>query len=213
MARSKASSEQGTRARIIAAAIDVVREEGFPAVSARSIAARGGFNQALIFYHFGSLAGLQVEAFRSISDAQLETYRAALSEVTSLGDLVRVARSLHDEDLRSGAVAAVTQLMAASVSDAEVAGLVHERFQAWTTMVEGTLRRVLADGPLAGLVPAGEAAYAICAMFLGIELISRLSPERSEAERVFEMMSSIAEIVPDDVADLPPKALEKITIA
>jgi hypothetical protein len=42
-----------------------------------------------------------------------------------------------------------------------------------------------------------EAAYTICAMFLGIELMSRLDPERSEAEAVFDMMEGIARLVED----------------
>jgi hypothetical protein len=32
-------------------------------------------------------------------------------------------------------------------------------------------------------------------MFLGIELMSRLDPERSEAEAVFEMMANMAQII------------------
>jgi hypothetical protein len=37
-----------------------------------------------------------------------------------------------------------------------------------------------------------EAACAISALFLGVELMSRLEPSRSEAEAVFDMLESIA---------------------
>jgi hypothetical protein len=47
------------------------------------------------------------------------------------------------------------------------------------------------------MVPVREAAYAICAMFLGIELMARLDPERSEAEVVFDMMETIARLIED----------------
>jgi hypothetical protein len=49
--------------------------------------------------------------------------------------------------------------------------------------------------PLARMVPPREAAYAICAMFLGIEVMARLDPERSEADAVFAMMESMAGMI------------------
>jgi hypothetical protein len=48
---------------------------------------------------------------------------------------------------------------------------------------------------VASVVPAREAAYAIAAMFLGIELIAHLDPQRSEAPAVFDMMANIAQLI------------------
>lgn len=45
-------------------------------------------------------------------------------------------------------------------------------------------------------------------MFLGIELMSRLDPERSEADAVFEMMQAIAGIVEATAAQLLPSPAE-----
>ena len=52
-----AASAKGseTRDRIIEAALETVRVEGFADTTARAIARHGGFNQALIFDHFGSV--------------------------------------------------------------------------------------------------------------------------------------------------------------
>jgi len=186
-----------TRQRIIDAAIETLHEEGFAATTARAIAKRGGFNQALIFYHFGSVTALLLEAFRSTSEAQVAKYRAAAAEVTSLADLVAIARRLHHEDLESGAVTAVTQLMAASASDESVGPAIMDRFSEWIAFVQDALERAVKDHPLGAMVPAREAAYAICAMFLGIELMSRIDPERSEAEAVFDMMSAVAILIRD----------------
>jgi hypothetical protein len=57
-------------------------------------------------------------------------------------------------------------------------------------------------------VPVREAAYAICAMFLGIELVARLDPERSEAEAVFDMMETIAHLIEDLAPSLLPPATD-----
>jgi AcrR family transcriptional regulator len=51
-----------TRAALIAGAIQTLREAGFAGASARQIARRAGCNQALIFYHFGSVPDLLIAA-------------------------------------------------------------------------------------------------------------------------------------------------------
>jgi AcrR family transcriptional regulator len=184
----------GTRDRIVQAALGTLRDEGFADTTARAIARHGRFNQALIFYHFGSVANLLLEAFGQTSTEQVSRYRTAAAEVTSLSDLVEIARRLHAEDLESGAVTAVTQLMAAA-SDRATGGAILDRFEDWIRIVEEALKRAMERYPLASAIPAREAAYAIAAMFLGIELMTRLDPERSEADAVFEMMASIAGLI------------------
>jgi len=193
--RKKPARETDTRNRIVEAALETLREEGFAGTTARAIAARGGFNQALIFYHFGSVAALLLEAFRATSEEQVAKYGAAAAEVRSLPDLVEIARNLHEEDLQTGAVTVVTQLMAAAASDPDAGRVMLDRFEGWIGLVESALRGGLKDHPVAAMIPLREAAYAICAMFLGIELMSRLDPERSEADQVFAMMSAVAQLV------------------
>ena len=183
-----------TRERIVAAALDTVRAEGFANTTARAIAAHGGFNQALIFYHFGSVDELLDEAFHEVSERQVARYREAVQDLGSLTDLVQIARRLHAEDLETGATTTVTQMMAAA-TDPERGGVLLDRFDLWIGLVQEALERAAAEYPVASVVPPREAAYAICAMFLGIELMSRLDPERSEAEAVFDMMQNAAELV------------------
>jgi AcrR family transcriptional regulator len=191
-----AASAKGseTRERIIDAALETVRVEGFADTTARAIARHGDFNQALIFYHFGSVDELLSASFARVSEQQVARYRDAVGEVSSLADLVGIARRLHDEDMADGSITAVTQLMAAA-NDAERGGILLDRFNGWIALVQEALQKAEAGSPLANLVPAREAAYAIASMFLGIELLSRLDPERSEADAVFTMMGSMAQLI------------------
>ena len=192
---STARQGADTRQRIMDAAVETLRQEGIGGTTARAIALRGNFNQALIFYHFRSVPQLLMEAFSRTSDEQIARYEAAASDVSSLHDLVGIARRLHDEDLESGAVTAVTQLMAAA-TDRELGGQILDRFERWIAIVERALEGAApSPGPLAEVVPARSAAYAISAMFLGIELLTRLDPERSEADAVFEMMANVAGLI------------------
>ena len=196
----KAQNEAGrqgadTRQRIMDAAVETLRVEGITGTTARAIADRGNFNQALIFYHFKSVPQLLMEAFARTSDEQIERYQAAAGDVSTLHDLVSIARRLHDEDLESGAITAVTQLMAAA-TDPELGGQILDRIEKWIDIVEAALDRAApTSGPLSSVVSPRPAAYAIASMFLGIELLTRLDPERSEAGTVFEMMASVASLV------------------
>jgi hypothetical protein len=63
--------------------------------------------------------------------------------------------------------------MMAAASDPERGGALLDRFDLWIGLVQEALERAAAQCPIAAVVPPREAAYAICSMFLGIELMSR----------------------------------------
>src|SRR5713226_3170018 len=139
MAEKKARRRSETPERIVRAALETLRQRGIEGTTARAIAAQGGFNQALIFYHFGSLTNLLREAFLRTSSAQVAKYRSAAATVSSLRDLVAIARRLHDEDAETGAVSAVTQLMAAAAGDQELGRWIRDRFDEWIGLVQEAL--------------------------------------------------------------------------
>ena len=73
-----------TRAALVAAAIATLRDSGFAAASARRIAAEAGCNQALIFYHFGSVTELLLAALDAVSERRMAAYRGVLDHADSL---------------------------------------------------------------------------------------------------------------------------------
>ena len=184
--------ERTTKQRIMDAALETLKTNGIVGTSARAIASAGDFNQALIFYHFGSVNRLLIEAAVESSARQVAKYRAAAGNSSSLIDLVDIARRLHTEDQQSGSVTVVTQLMAAAAGDSELRQAVLSSFQGWIDLVEEALARGLAGSPLESVTPKHQAAYAIAALFLGIELMERLDPEQSEADAVFSALASLA---------------------
>lgn len=189
------TEQSDTRQRIMAAALETVRVSGITGTSARAIAATGGFNQALIFYHFGSVTNLLIEAARTSSAARVAAYQRVTDEVSSLSSLVDVARRLHDEAGRDGSVAVLTQLMAGAASDPEMGQAILGGFEGWIDLVEDALNQALEGQPIAEAVPPREAAYSIAALFLGIELMARLDPEKSEAPAVFDALHHLAELL------------------
>lgn len=191
---SSVAEQSDTKQRIMDAAFETVRKVGITGASARAIAAEGDFNQALIFYHFGSVGNLLVQAAKASSAKRVEAYREVTNDVTSLTELVDVARRLHADSSQDGSVAVLTQLMAGAASDADMGRAVLEGFEGWIAIVEDALGQTLAGQPLGDAIPPREAAYAIAALFLGIELMARLDPERSEAPAVFDALHDLATI-------------------
>jgi AcrR family transcriptional regulator len=197
------SDAEATRQRIMKAALETVRIHGITGTSARAIATTGGFNQALIFYHFGTVNNLLIESARTSSADRVAAYRDVTDEVSSLASLVDVAAKLHTESERDGSVTVLTQLMAGAASDPDMGKAVLEGFQGWISLVEDALEKAVDGEPIAGVLPTREVAYAISALFLGIELMARLDPDNSEAEAVFSALGDLAGLI----ESMPPVAL------
>ena len=91
-----------TRARTVEAALETLKQEGIVGTSARAIGRTGGFNQALILYHFGSVTDLLLAGAEKMVAERMARYERRLAEVRALPDLVAVATELHREDVRDG---------------------------------------------------------------------------------------------------------------
>ncbi len=192
-ARTKPAAEQ-TRARIVDAALQALRDEGIAGISARSIARHGGFNQALIFYHFGSVEGLLVAVARTESERRSALYAPALAQVSSLPELVAVARRLHDEEFQAGTVAALTQMLAGAVGSPDLSRGIAEALKPWTTLVGETIDRLMADTPFGDLLPRDDLTAGVAALFLGIELLTGLDPDMAGGS-LFTTMESVATLI------------------
>src|ERR1039458_9555644 len=89
----------GTKLVIVEAALGTLKSKGFAGASARAIAREGGFNQALIFYHFGSVRTLLLAALDLIGDRRMNDYGPAFEAARTAPELARLARTMYDDDL------------------------------------------------------------------------------------------------------------------
>lgn len=196
-----------TKARIIAATLESLHEEGILGASARAIARRGGFNQALIFYHFGTLNELLLATVDELSGRRFERYEQRLGEVSSLRELVAVAGDLHAEDMRDGHMTVLSQMLAGAASDESLREPLRQRFEPWIAIVERAVVRALGDTPYAALVPTRDLAFAITSLFLGLELMLHLDDEAAgEERRVFATFELLAGVLESVLSSLPPVA-------
>lgn len=188
----------GTKQRLREAAITTVRERGIAGVSARTVAAHAGVNQAVIYYHFGSLHGLLSDASTHATAARVAAYRDRLAEVASVDELVDVARALHAEERERGNVQVLAQMLAGAQTDRDLAPATAQALQLWIDEVEATLHRLLDDTVLAPLVDVPSLARAVSAAFIGVELLDGIAGEDSlPTLDALEQLAGLVQVVLD----------------
>jgi AcrR family transcriptional regulator len=177
------------------AALKTLKKEGFAGATSRAIARQGGFNQALIFYHFGSLDGLLLAALDQTSNERLRRYRAAVEEAETVEDMAQVAASIYAEDRDQGHMTVVSQMVAGSVARPELAKEVVARMEPWIELCEEALRKGLAKTPAAEALPLRDLAYAVVTFYLGLNLLTHLDEDRERTEALVARLQGLAPLL------------------
>jgi AcrR family transcriptional regulator len=177
---------EATRRALTEACIASLTELGAAGTSAREVARRAGVNQALVFYHFGSMNALLLAALDRVSEERLAAYGQVIAEAKDVGALFEQARRVLTQDLDRNHVAVLVELVAAARGDAEMLKQVNARLAPWKVLAENAVRRALPSGWLARrLAPKPEvAAHAVVAGLLGMELLATIEGDRDPALRV-----------------------------
>jgi AcrR family transcriptional regulator len=183
-----------TKELIVGAALATLKEEGFAGASARSIARRGGFNQALIFYHFGSIDDLLLAALDDTSARRMTAYEDALSNADSFDELVRVAVRMYEEDLRSGHITVLSEMIVGGLSHPRLREALIDRMQPWIDLVKRAIERSFNESFLASMMSAENIAYGVVALYLGIDLLTHLDPDRAGAKPLFAAATHLASV-------------------
>ena len=185
---------RATRDRLVRAALQTLTQKGFAGTTARAIASEGKVNQALIFYHFGSVDRLLLAALEATSQARLDRYREALAGVDRLADLVEAMGRLYKEDVVSGHITAVQEMVAGGSAIPSLRKEVLAKMEPWVEFAREVLQRVLAGSVVDKLVSLDDLAFAGVAFYFGIETITNLAGDRGRAERLFAAGRQLAPI-------------------
>jgi AcrR family transcriptional regulator len=185
--RVEEESPGGTKARIVEAAVETLKAKGFAGASAREIAKTGGFNQALIFYHYGSVQNVLLAGLDLVSERRMRAYKRAFERAETVAELAALARDIYREDLENGYVTVLGEMVAGGVSDRELGGLVVARMQPWVEMVERKVRALIEGSLFESMVPPRDLAFAIIALYLGIDMLSHLDGDRARAESLLDL--------------------------
>lgn len=159
-----------TRTLILEAAKKVLRQSGYSKLSTRDVAAAAGVPLSQIHYHFGSKQGMVLALFEYLN-AQLLDRQAALFENTALklSEQWDKACDYLDEDIASGYVRVLQELIAAGWADAAIGKLVRAGLMGWSELVRGLAKRAEREFGGFGPFSSEEVAALVGAAFMGAE--------------------------------------------
>jgi TetR/AcrR family transcriptional regulator, transcriptional repressor of bet genes len=177
----------GARERILDAAIEVLKDEGYAGLTIAKVAARAGESKPLVAYHFGSKQGLVQASGRAVAEVVTAEALAAVEGATTVEQVVRGGAEgierLLDRDERLARL--YFDLAAVSVVDPEIRKTIAQVNDAWREVLVDLFVNAT-DGPS----PAGARVLALMVnagiQGLALERIERrLTPELKRARDLF----------------------------
>ncbi len=161
---------EATRRRIIASAVELINEIGYPATGLGDIIERGEMTKGALYYHFDSKEALATaiieegsrhlaDAFRSITDSSAPALENIIHGVFVVTDLLST-----DEVARSG-----TQLLRAFGEFNDAAARV---YGGWLEEMIDRVRQAIDEGDLRADIDPQAVGDTIVAAMLGAELLS-----------------------------------------
>lgn len=167
----------------------VLREEGYAALSSRRIAEQVGMKQRLVYYYFHTMDALIVATFQRLAARELERLRAAQASPKPL-------RALWDIGLQTSDVRLVSEFMALANRNKELEAEV-VRFIEQSRAIHAEVLEA-ASGPSA--IPADSLALLATSLALSVNREARLgiSTGHGAAMQMIEDYIALAESTPTD---------------
>ena len=189
-------SSGGTRQRLESAALAVLREGGIAGLSARAVARRAGVNQALIFYHYDSLAKLIRSAALASVTAAVEQYRPTLNEANSFAELFATGQRMNAAERDAGNVKVMAQLLAGGHLDATIGDCARACINQWVDALQPVIERLVKGSPLVGVIDPDGLTRAISSAFIGLELYEGVDADGAEsAATSLQQLGTVLEAV------------------
>lgn len=173
------SKKPETSTTLLEAAKKVLRQNGYAGLSTRDVAAAAGVPLSQIHYHFGSKQGLMLALFEYLNAQLLGRQNAMFDDPTlKISEQWDRACAYLDDDIASGYVRVLQELIAASWHDTEVAKVVRAGIMRWVDLIVEVARR--AERELGGLGPFSpeEVGALVANAFIGAESLYLLGFER-----------------------------------
>ena len=169
MARALAKKPE-TSTTLLEAAKKVLRQNGYAGLSTREVATVAGVPLSQIHYHFGSKQGMVLALFEYLNAQLLDRQNSMFGDPKlQLSEQWERACEYLDDDIASGYVRVLQELIAASWADAEVAKVIRAGITGWINLIVAVARK--AERELGGLGPftPEEVAMLIANAFIGAE--------------------------------------------
>jgi AcrR family transcriptional regulator len=167
-----------TRRRILDAARVRMLADGYAGLSTRKVAEEAGVPLSQLHYHFGSKGGLILALFAMENEERLARQIRMYAEDRPLWQRYEQACDFLDDDLESGYVRVLQELVAAGWSNPEIGVAVRDLLGGWIALLAEVAREAeRRHGPL-GPFTAEELGTLIGSAFFGSEALLLLGFER-----------------------------------
>ncbi|HEY7583160.1 MAG TPA: TetR/AcrR family transcriptional regulator [Acidimicrobiia bacterium] len=180
-----------TKAGVLAAAKAALIETGYAQLSTRGIAEMAEVPLSQIHYHFGSKKNLVLavleEENRRLLDRQAEMYGTD----TPLWKQWEQACDFLDEDLDSGYVRVLQEMMAAGWSDPEIADAVRSYLGGWFDLLRSVANSAMGRLGDVGMLKPADVASLAGAAFLGAEAMILLGFEDQPTRKALRSVGAV----------------------
>jgi hypothetical protein len=107
---------------------------------------------------------------------------------------VDAAEGIFRSDLDAGYITVLVEMIAGASSTPDLGPDVAARIEPWREFARSTIESTLGESPLSGVVPAGDVAYAVVALYLGLEMLSHLDGDTQPALNLFAHAKQLASL-------------------
>ena len=170
-------SSHETAAQILEAARSCLLSDGYASMTTRLVAETAGVPLSQIHYHFGSKDEMILRLLAVENDQLLERQAEMFGRDLPLSKRWDIACDYLDEDLESGYVRVLHEMMAAGWSSDRIGKEVAEMLRGWSVVLNQLARDASASGLVPGHLAADEMAALTSAVFLGAESMILLGLE------------------------------------
>ena len=179
MAQAALKKKIETGTSLLEAAKKVLRQNGYSGLSTRDVAAAAGIPLSQIHYHFGSKQGMMLALFEHLNAQLLDRQNALFGDATlKLSEQWDRACDYLDDDIASGYVRVLQELIAAGFTDAEVAKVVRDALMQWGDLINELARKAEQKFGAFGPFSTAEVCALVSAAFMGAESLYLLGAEK-----------------------------------
>lgn len=173
------SRKAQTGTSLLEAAKKVLHQKGYAGLSTREVASAAGVPLSQIHYHFGSKQGLVLALFEYLNEQLLDRQDALFhdSKLTVSQQWIK-ACDYFDDDIASGYVRVLQELIAASWADKAVAKIVRAGLMGWATLITELARKAERELGMLGPFKAEDISALVSSAFIGAESLYLLGAEK-----------------------------------
>lgn len=200
MARVSAKRVEQTKQELLDAARIVLTRDGLANLSTRAVATAAGTQMSQIQYHFGSKEGMILALFEDMNMRLVRRQRETFETPTlSVSQKWMLACDFLEEDLASGYVQVLQELIAAGWSNPRIAEVARDGLSQWYELIANLAQEFEEQHGSFGPFDPNEVAALVSSAFIGAEAFILLGyenndhPVQSALRRVGEVMANFEE--------------------